>query len=78
MWIRIFQAAVFIRPRLAGYDRPLTIKADPFSVRHFFDALSISLNTMARQAAREPDPLVLRCRRRTVANALSIGLVVRT
>ena len=41
---------------------PLTTSAssgDPFNDRHPFDALSISLNTIVRHAARLPLPLVL-------------------
>jgi len=36
---------------------------------------SMSLNAMATPAAREPGPLVMRCRGRTVAKVDSIGLV---
>ena len=38
---------------------------------------SKSLNAIAMLAAREPGPLVTRCRNRTVAKVDSIGLVVR-
>jgi hypothetical protein len=38
---------------------------------------SMSLNAIAIPAAREPGPLVTRCRSRTVAKVDSIGLVVR-
>jgi hypothetical protein len=37
----------------------------------------MSLNAIAVPAAREPGPLVTRCRSRTVAKVDSIGLVVR-
>ena len=37
----------------------------------------MSLNAIATPAAREPGPLVTRCRSRTVAKVDSIGLVVR-
>jgi hypothetical protein len=37
----------------------------------------IRLKTIIRQAVRLPLPLVLRCRKRTMAIVLSIGLVVR-
>src|SRR3954464_4153232 len=40
-------------------------------------AASMSLNAIATPAAREPGPLVTRCRSRTVAKVDSIGLVVR-
>ena len=53
------------------------ISSDPFNVLHFFDALSISLNTIVRHAVRVPLPFVLEWRRRTVANVDSIGFVVR-
>ena len=53
------------------------IRGDPFSARQFLDAHSISLNTIVRQAIRVPQPLVRFVRSRTVANTLSIGLVVR-
>ena len=46
------------------------ISSDPFRHRHFFDALSVSLNTMVRQAKRLPLPLVLSVRSRTVAKTL--------
>jgi hypothetical protein len=36
----------------------------------------MSLNAIATPAAREPGPLVTRCRSRTVAKVDSIGLVV--
>ena len=38
---------------------------------------SMSLNAIAIPAAREPGPVVTRCRSRTVAQVDSIGLVVR-
>src|SRR5438270_11498650 len=38
---------------------------------------SMSLNANAIPAAREPGPLVTRCRSRTVAKVDSIGVVVR-
>jgi hypothetical protein len=38
---------------------------------------SMSLNAIAIPTAREPGPLVTRCRSRTVAKVDSIGLVVR-
>src|ERR1035437_6987722 len=47
----------------------------PLNARHEFWALCVSLNTIARHATREPDPLVLPVLRRTPANVLSIGLV---
>src|SRR5262249_32146999 len=50
---------------------------EPFNDRQLFDALSISLKTIARHADRLPFPLVLSCLSRTVENTLSIGLVVR-
>lgn len=49
----------------------------PFKTRHFFSADCISLKTIVKQAMRDPLPLVLRCRNRTVANVLSMGFVVR-
>jgi hypothetical protein len=49
---------------------------EPFNDRQPFDAASISLKTVARHAARLPIPFVLSCLGRTVANTLSIGLVV--
>ncbi len=49
----------------------------PLSLRHDCSAVSSSLKTMASPAAREPGPFVTRVRRRTVANADSMGLVVR-
>ena len=49
----------------------------PLRARHEFWALWASLNTIARQATLDPNPLVLPVRRRTVAKVLSIGLVVR-
>ena len=51
---------------------------DPFNALHFLDALSISLNTIVRHAARLPLPYVLACRERTAANVDSIGFDVRT
>src|SRR3954466_15883710 len=59
---------------------PLTISGrsvEPFNVRHFFDADSISLNTIVRHAVRLPLPFVLSCLNRPVENTLSIGFVVR-
>jgi hypothetical protein len=50
---------------------------EPFNDRQPFDAASISLETIARHAARLPFPLVLSCLSRTVEKTLSIGLVVR-
>ena len=52
------------------------INSDPFNALHFFDALSISLNTIVRQARRLPLPLVFAVRSRTVAKVDSIGLLV--
>jgi hypothetical protein len=49
----------------------------PLSFRQWFCADSTSLNVIARQAARLPAPFVLLVRNRTVANVLSIGLLVR-
>ena len=51
--------------------------AEPFNARQRFEALCINLKTIVRHARRLPLPFVLLCRRRTVANTLSIGLVVR-
>ncbi len=48
----------------------------PEIFRHFFLADIINLKTMARAVLRFRQPLVLRVRLRTVANTLSIGLVV--
>jgi hypothetical protein len=48
-----------------------------FTARHLAWADSMSLNAIATPAAREPGPLVTRCRSRTVAKVDSIGLVVR-
>ena len=45
--------------------------------RHLAWADSMSLNAIATPAAREPGPLVTRCRSRTVAKVDSIGFVVR-
>lgn len=50
---------------------------DPLSSRQPFEADSINLKTIVKHAEREPLPLVLLVRRRTVANIDSIGLVVR-
>jgi hypothetical protein len=50
---------------------------DPFNDRQPFEALTISLKTIAKHAERLPFHFVLSCLRRTVANTLSIGLVVR-
>src|SRR5262249_4463969 len=50
---------------------------DPFSNRQVFEAPSISLNTIVRQATLDPLPFVLTVRNRTVANVDSIGFVVR-
>lgn len=47
------------------------------TVRQRTWADSISLNAIARPAAREPGPLVTFVRCRTVAKVDSIGLVVR-
>jgi hypothetical protein len=52
-------------------------RADPFSRRQCFWASSPSLKTIVSVAIREPHPLVLWVRRRTVAKVDSIGLVVR-
>jgi hypothetical protein len=52
-------------------------QGDPFNARQRFDALSISLKTIVRQATRLPLPFVFTVRSRTVANVDSIGLVVR-
>src|SRR5262249_59659462 len=41
---------------------------DPFSNRQVFEAPSISLNTIVRQATLDPLPFVLTVRNRTVAN----------
>src|SRR5687767_5298057 len=49
----------------------------PFSFLQRDSALRASLNAMARPASRLPGPLVRYVRRRTVANVLSIGLLVR-
>ena len=49
----------------------------PLSFRRFFSADRVSLKTMVSVARREPQPLVLSVRNRTVAKVLSIGLVVR-
>ena len=43
--------------------------------RHLACADSMSLNAIAIPAAREPGPLVTRCRSRTVAKVDSIGFV---
>lgn len=51
--------------------------AAPFHARHPLEADSISLNTIVRHAVRVPDPLVFSVRSRTVANTLSMALVVR-
>ena len=48
-----------------------------FTARHLPWADSMSLNAIAMPAAREPGPLVTRCRSRTVAKVDSMGLVVR-
>lgn len=45
----------------------------PFNARHLRAALLISLNTIVRHATRVPLPFDRRCRKRTVANVLSIG-----
>jgi hypothetical protein len=47
------------------------------TARHRAWADSMSLNAMARPAAREPGPLVTLVRCRTVAKVDSIGSVVR-
>ena len=51
--------------------------SEPFRALQFFSADWASLNTIIRQAVREPLPLVLAVRSRTVANVDSIGFVVR-
>src|SRR6478609_5897119 len=48
-----------------------------FTARHLDCAASMSLNAIARPAAREPGPLVTLLRCLTVAKVDSIGLVVR-
>jgi len=45
--------------------------------RHRVWADSMSLKAIATPAAREPGPLVTRCRNLTVAKVDSIGFVVR-
>ena len=44
----------------------------PLRARHEFCALSVNLNTIARQATREPEPFVLPVRSRT------LGLLPKT
>ena len=51
-------------------------RAEPFNVRQFLDALSISLKVIVRHATRLPHPLVFAVQSRTVANVDSIGLVM--
>jgi len=46
-------------------------------IRHLFSADCISLKTIVKQSICEPLPLVRRCRSLTLANLLSIELVVR-
>lgn len=79
LWTGVFQAAGFsLMPSMK--TTPFTTSdnsGEPFNDRHPFDALSISLNTIVRHAARLPLPLVLSCLSRTVENTDSIGLVVR-
>src|SRR4051812_49359036 len=79
LWTGDSQAAgCFLTPSVKTV--PLTTSGrsvEPFNARHFFDAESISLYTIVRHADRLPLPFGLVCRSRTVANTLSIGLVVR-
>jgi hypothetical protein len=49
----------------------------PFNRRQVLDAASISLNTISLAVCGDNDPLVRTVLCRTVANTLSIGLVVR-
>ncbi len=72
------QAAAFGTP--SANTTPALASAasvERFNALEFSEALSISLNNMVKHATREPEPLVLRCRNRTVAKVDSIGLVVR-
>lgn len=80
LWMIESQAAAVLglSPSMNGTPAITSGKSwEPLRSRHFLDADCISLKTMVRQARREPLPLVRRCLSRTVANVLSIGLVVR-
>ena len=64
------QAAVFLMPSANWTPANTTATSvEPFNARQVFDALSISLNTIVKHATREPEPFVLRCRKRTVVPA---------
>ena len=54
----------------------LLMSSAPLSRRHRVDAALISCQTMVSVALRDPHPLVRCVRNRTVANVLSMGLVV--
>jgi hypothetical protein len=56
------------------HPRPLAARC---RCPQFLAADSMSLWTIVRQASRVPVPFVLSVRKRTVANTLSIGFVVR-
>jgi hypothetical protein len=65
-------------PSMNGTPRATSWSSgEPLSSLHRLAADSMSLKTMVRQAVRLSLPLVRLCRKRTVANVLSIRLCVR-
>lgn len=78
LWMTHDQAAAFLTPSANGTPAITSVTSvEPFNALQCLEAFSISLNTIVKHATREPEPLVLRCRSRTVANVDSMGLVVR-
>src|SRR5215471_16485838 len=88
LWMGERQAASFVVDESTGRfmslpfsntapARTRATRCGAFTARQRASAASISLNAIARPAAREPGPLVTLVRCRTVAKVDSIGLVVR-
>ena len=73
----IYTSLMGMKRQMGNQQVPILAYIELFNFRQVLAAFSRSLKTMVRHAVREPLLRVLSCRRRTVANVLSMGLVVR-